>query len=68
MFNPLRDIPSNDEEVKIALAYQRSELTGAILFNIYRTHRALGKTLLKAYEATLETHIKVSEASRDTIS
>lgn len=63
VFNPLRDIPATDDEVKTALAYGKSELTSTSLIGIYECRRALGESLLQAYETALRAHIEAYDKS-----
>ncbi len=58
MFNPMFDLPKNDEQVRIALSHDKSKLVARNLIAIYNCHIQKGKTLLEAYEASLMAHIE----------
>jgi hypothetical protein len=62
MFNPHLDIPSTDEEVKVALRYRRDDLTGRNLVGIFECRRTLGDDLLLAYERALLAHLDAVNA------
>lgn len=60
-FDPMQDVPTNDEEVEIALKYENDELIGRNLYGIYRCRRGLGDSLLTAYEKALMAVIEKSK-------
>jgi len=60
MFNPMTDVPENDEQVKIAFSGY-TPIIGNCLFGIYQCRRAQGVSVLEAYEEALRAHIAAIE-------
>jgi hypothetical protein len=52
-FDPMRNVPITDNEAETALRYGKDELFGSSLVGIFQCRRAMGQTLLEAYEAAL---------------
>ena len=52
-FDPVYDIPTTDEEAKIALRHGKSELAAACLVGLFECYRAEGLPLSEAYKRTL---------------
>jgi hypothetical protein len=53
MFDPTLDIPTTDEEAKIALRHGKSELAAVCLVGLFKCYRADGLPLLEAYKRAL---------------
>lgn len=60
-FNPMQNVPANDEQAKIALRHEKGKVTGDSLCGIYRCKRELGSPVLDAYMAALQAHVDASE-------
>ena len=60
-FNPMQDIPANDEQVRIALRHGKEKVTGNSLCGIYQCRRELGASVLDAYMAALQAHVDAFE-------
>lgn len=56
-FNPMLDVPTTDDEARIALRYKKSDLVARNLVGIFECQRALGETLIEAYMAALLAHV-----------
>ena len=52
-FDPMHDIPATDEEAKIALRCDKSELAAACLVGLFECYCAEGLPLLEAYKRAL---------------
>lgn len=52
-FHPLQDVPTTDDEARIALRYERSGFTGDVMVSLFNVNRKLGMSLLEAYKETL---------------
>lgn len=57
-FDPMQDIPTTDDEVRIALT-RPDELVTASLWGLYQVARIQGQSLLEAYKGALLAHVKV---------
>ena len=55
-FNPMTDVPTDDEEAMVALERSDTLLT-KILQRLYECYRGKGLSLLEAYEKTLLDHV-----------
>ncbi len=53
MFNPMTQIPQNENEAKIALKYDKPELMGLNLVGLFKIYIFQGNSLLEAYENAL---------------
>jgi len=58
-FDPMSDMPTNDNEVRLCLSYAKDRLTASNLFGIYQCRRGIGEDLLTAYEYALRVHISI---------
>jgi hypothetical protein len=63
-FDPMSEVPQNDEQAQEALRFKHGEL-GEDLVGIYRSRRARGATVLKAYEVALLAHLEAIEQARN---
>jgi hypothetical protein len=52
-FDPLRDVPENNAEVRAALSYGRSRLLVKALIEIYEKRLGKGSPMLEAYRVAL---------------
>ena len=57
-FNPMTDVPKNDAEAVVALAYGKDEMTKIALTGIYRCRRAIGEDVLTAYKTALHAAVE----------
>lgn len=61
VFDPMLDVPKTDEQVEIALRFNKPDIAGKILIGIYNCGRGEGKSLIEAYKEALETYVRVSD-------
>jgi len=57
MFDPMRDIPTTDDEARLALRFERTDLTADNLVGIFESLRSQGDEILKAYKYALLIHV-----------
>jgi hypothetical protein len=64
-FDPMTDVPENDEQALLALERQ-DEVVTSCLRGLYRIYREEGMTILDAYEKVLLIHIggRIHDPSR----
>ena len=60
-FNPMQEVPVDDEQAEYALRHERPTILGDSLYGIYRCKRKLGLSVLDAYTAAVETYIDIFE-------
>ena len=58
MFDPVRDIPTTDDEAKSVLRFGRDTLISDLLIGLFESRRNQGDEVLEAYRYTLHTYIK----------
>lgn len=56
-FNPMQDVPINDEQAMAALRHERPASIADSLCGIYRCERATDATILEAFKIALLAHI-----------
>jgi len=60
-FNPLKDIPTNDEQAEIAIKFGKDPLVGASAYGLYQIYRKYDDaTIIQAYERALIEIINAS--------
>jgi len=60
-FDPLKDIPTNDEQAEIAIKFGKDPLVGASAYGLYQIYRKYDNaTVIQAYERVLIAIINAS--------
>lgn len=60
-FDPLKDIPTNDEQAEIAIKFNKDPLVGASAYGLYQIYRKYDNaTVIQAYERVLIAIINAS--------
>lgn len=60
-FDPMSDIPQDDDEARIALKHGKDDLVGRNVVGIFNCKREQGMITIKAYQYALETALEVME-------
>ena len=60
-FDPMQNVPVDDEQAMIALRHEKERVTGDSLCGIYRCKRELGLPVLNAYMTALQAHVDAFE-------
>jgi hypothetical protein len=65
-FNPMQDVPTNDEQAMVALRHERSASIADNLCGIYQCERATSATVLEALKVALKAHIDADRHAQQT--
>lgn len=63
-FDPMRDVPTTDEQAHFALRWGRNRGTGEPLVGLYKVKRAQGAAVIDAYRYALKAQIAAFDAAR----
>jgi len=63
MFDPMLDIPTTDEEAKIALRHDKSKPIASCLVSLFEYYSAEGLPLLEAYKHALMAGVGETQES-----